>query len=377
MHTGQHYDANMSDAFFRDLGLPQPRLQPRRRQRHARRADGRRHDRLRAGRLAERPDWLVVVGDVNSTAACAMVGAKLRIPVVHLEAGLRSGDRRMPEEINRLVTDAIGDVLWTPSPDADENLNREGVPADRIDRVGNIMIDSFEMMRGSIEADSHASVLGYARGVRSRHPASSLERRRPSRRSRNSSSNSWRSPGDCQLVFAIHPRTRRRLQDFGLFDRLRSSSDVRIVDPLGYLQFMNLVDRARRRSVTDSGGVQEETTYLGYSLPDAARKHGASSHHHRRNKPPDQAGRAISGRAHGARRHVAHRAAPCALGRPRGRSLCDGTATSVRSGLTLAGPRIVPMQARSAATEQRNAVHLEAQLHASRYAIASHSSCPR
>jgi UDP-N-acetylglucosamine 2-epimerase (non-hydrolysing) len=164
VHTGQHYDANMSDAFFRDLRLPTPHF-------HLEVGSGS-HAEQTGGvmiayekvAVAEKPDWIVVVGDVNSTAACAMVGTKLWIPVVHLEAGLRSGDRRMPEEINRLVTDAICDVLWTPSPDADENLAREGVPAAKIDRVGNIMIDSFEMMRSAIEADGTRDSMGLASG---------------------------------------------------------------------------------------------------------------------------------------------------------------------------------------------------------------------
>jgi UDP-N-acetylglucosamine 2-epimerase len=160
VHTGQHYDANMSDAFFRDLGLPRPHF-------HLEVGSGTHAEQTGGVMIAyekvamrERPDWIVVVGDVNSTAACAMVGAKLWIPVIHLEAGLRSGDRRMPEEINRLATDAICDVYWTPSPDADEHLAREGVPESKIDRVGNIMIDSFEMMRGAIEADGTRAAMG-------------------------------------------------------------------------------------------------------------------------------------------------------------------------------------------------------------------------
>src|SRR5215510_7509371 len=162
VHTGQHYDANMSDAFFRDLRLPTPHF-------HLEVGSGS-HAQQTAGVMVayekvceqDRPDWTIVVGDVNSTAACAMVAAKMWISVVHLEAGLRSRDRRMPEEINRLVTDAISDVLWTPSPDADENLLKEGVPAERIDRVGNIMIDSYEMMRPQIEAHGGASRFGLA-----------------------------------------------------------------------------------------------------------------------------------------------------------------------------------------------------------------------
>src|SRR4029079_4355382 len=160
VHTGQHYDANMSDAFFRDLRMPEPAF-------HLEVGSGSHAQQIGGGMIAyekvcmtDNPNWIIVVGDVNSTAACAMVGAKLWIPVVHLEAGLRSRDRRMPEEINRLVTDAIADVLWTPSPDADENLLAEGVARERIDFIGNIMIDSYEMMRDAIAADSTFTTLG-------------------------------------------------------------------------------------------------------------------------------------------------------------------------------------------------------------------------
>mgnify|MGYP001828753530 FL=1 len=136
VHTGQHYDRNMSDAILEDLRVPEPDF-------HLGVGSGTHAEQTGGVMIAyekvcmeHRPDWIIVVGDVNSTAACAMVGAKLWIPVVHLEAGLRSRDRRMPEEINRLVTDAIADVLWTPSPDANENLLAEGVPADKIDLIG-------------------------------------------------------------------------------------------------------------------------------------------------------------------------------------------------------------------------------------------------
>ena len=163
VHTGQHYDHNMSDAILQDLGLPAPDF-------HLDVGSGSHAEQTGGVMIAyervcmeHRPDWIVVVGDVNSTAACALVGAKLWIPVVHLEAGLRSHDRRMPEEINRLVTDAIVDVLWTPSPDADENLLAEGVEAAKIDRIGNIMIDSFEMLRESIETAGTRKDLGVER----------------------------------------------------------------------------------------------------------------------------------------------------------------------------------------------------------------------
>ena len=164
VHTGQHYDANMSAAFLADLGLPEPDF-------HLGVGSGSHAEQtgrvmIAYGEVAEahRPDWLVVVGDVNSTIACALVGTKLGIPTVHLEAGLRSRDRRMPEELNRLATDVLCDVLWTPSPDADRNLLAEGIPAERISRVGNIMLDSFEMSRPAIEAADMPDELGLERG---------------------------------------------------------------------------------------------------------------------------------------------------------------------------------------------------------------------
>ena len=269
VHTGQHYDASMSATFLRDLRLPEPHFSLG--------VGSGTHAEQTAGvmvayeavAMRERPDWIVVVGDVNSTAACAMVGAKLRIPVIHLEAGLRSGDRRMPEEINRRVTDAICDVLWTPSPDADRNLAQEGVSASRIDRVGNIMIDSFEMMRTAIAADGTRDAMalpanGYA--VVTLHRPSNVDRhenleplvRQLVEVSRN-----------LPVVFAVHPRTRKKLEEFGLMPLLVESYNggfergrVIITEPMRYIQFMNLVSTARA-IITDSGGVQEESTYLG------------------------------------------------------------------------------------------------------------------
>jgi len=267
VHTGQHYDANMSDAFFRDLGLPTPHF-------HLEVGSGSHAEQTGGVMIAyekvalrERPDWIVVVGDVNSTVACAMVGTKLWIPVVHLEAGLRSGDRRMPEEINRLATDAICDVLWTPSPDADENLLREGVPTAKIDRVGNIMIDSFEMMRGAIEADGTRAGMGLPEGgyaVVTLHRPSNVDTREalePLVRQLVAVSR------NLPLVFAVHPRTRKKLEEFGLMALLsraggEGGGSVTLTEPLGYIQFMNLV-RTARAVITDSGGVQEESTYLG------------------------------------------------------------------------------------------------------------------
>jgi UDP-N-acetylglucosamine 2-epimerase (non-hydrolysing) len=261
VHSGQHYDVNMSDAFFRDLRLPAP-------DHHLGIGSGS-HAEQTGGvmiayekvALAQRPDWLVVAGDVNTTAACAMVAAKLQIPLVHLEAGLRSRDRAMPEEVNRLVTDCLADVLWTPSPDADANLIAEGVDPDRISRVGNIMIDSFELVRPAIESAGMAERLGLERGgygVVTLHRPSNVDD--PDELARLVAA-LVRVQQRLPLVFPVHPRTRVRLRESGLDDRL-AAAGVRLAEPLSYVEFMSLVIAAAA-AITDSGGVQEETTYLG------------------------------------------------------------------------------------------------------------------
>jgi UDP-N-acetylglucosamine 2-epimerase (non-hydrolysing) len=252
----------MSDAFFRDLGLPDS---------HYNLGIGSGSHAEQTGNvmiayekacLENPPDGIVVVGDVNPTAACAMVGTKLWIPVVHLEAGLRSGDRRMPEEINRLVTDAIADLLWTPSADADANLLREGVDKNKIDLIGNMMIDSFEMLRGKIESSGARDSLGLKSekyGILTLHRPSNVD-----------DSDSLRSivdsleeiAADIRLIFVSHPRTMKNLQHFGLLDRLQEINGIDLLDPMPYIDFMNIVTGAAL-AITDSGGLQEETTYLG------------------------------------------------------------------------------------------------------------------
>jgi UDP-N-acetylglucosamine 2-epimerase (non-hydrolysing) len=262
VHTGQHYDANMSDAFFRDLRLPEPAH-------HLEVGSGTHAEQTGRTMMAyeavcskERPEAIVVVGDVNATAACAMVGAKLWIPVVHLEAGLRSRDRRMPEEINRLVTDAISDLLWTPSPDADANLRAEGVPAAKIDCIGNIMIDSFEMLRERIEAAETRQRLELGTepyAVVTLHRPSNVDQREKLAELVGALE---QVAALMRVVFAVHPRTRKRLEEFGLLQAITGNRRIRATEPLSYIEFMNLVARCSI-AITDSGGVQEETTYLG------------------------------------------------------------------------------------------------------------------
>lgn len=262
VHTGQHYDANMSDAFFRDLGLPAPAF-------HLGVGSGSHAEQTGGVMIAyekvctqARPDWIVVVGDVNSTAACAMVGTKLWIPVVHLEAGLRSRDRRMPEEINRLVTDAIADVLWTPSADANENLLAEGIPEAKIDLIGNIMIDSFELLRDSIERSDSRDRLGLDGA-----DYALLTLHRPSNVDRADTLTAIVDAleaiaADLRLVLVAHPRTMKNLKKFDLDRRLKGIANVDLLEPLPYIDFMKIVTGARL-VITDSGGLQEETTYLG------------------------------------------------------------------------------------------------------------------
>lgn len=262
VHTGQHYDQNMSEQFFRELGLPQPDV-------HldvgsASHAEQTAKVMLAydAACVAPRPDLIVVVGDVNSTMACALVGAKRLIPVAHLEAGLRSRDRSMPEEINRLVTDAVADILWTPSPDADQNLAREGVPRSKITRVGNIMIDSYELMRKDIDANATRERLALAAGsygVVTLHRPSNVDSRDVLA---TLTGQLEQVSAALHLVFPVHPRTRKNLEAFDLWSPLAAMPHLKLIDPLGYIEFMNLVSSARL-VISDSGGVQEETTYLG------------------------------------------------------------------------------------------------------------------
>ena len=262
IHTGQHYDYNMSQAFFDELGLPAPA--------HHLGVGSGTHAQQTGGVmieyekvcLQERPDCVIVVGDVNSTVACAMVAAKLWIPSVHLEAGLRSRDRTMPEEINRLATDAIVDLYWTPSPDGDENLLNEGVAAERIARIGNIMIDSFELLRGRIEANDQRALLGlgddpYA--VVTVHRPSNVDAR-PGLAAIVESLE--RISARLRLVLVAHPRTMHKLDEFDLAGALNDSAGIDLLEPLPYIEFMNVVTGAAA-VITDSGGLQEETTYLG------------------------------------------------------------------------------------------------------------------
>jgi UDP-N-acetylglucosamine 2-epimerase (non-hydrolysing) len=262
LHTGQHYDENMSKVFFDDLGMPQPDI-------YLGIGSGS-HAVQTAKVMVEfekvcnehKPSMVVVVGDVNSTVACSMVCAKEWITCAHVEAGLRSFDREMPEEINRLITDAIADILLTPSPDGDENLRKEGVAEERIKRVGNIMIDSlFNNLERSKSSTIHAD-LGVEKGtygVLTLHRPSNVDEKDAFMRILTA----LELIGDrIPLVFPLHPRTRARAEEFGLTERLESIPNIVLTGPAGYLDFVALMAESKL-VLTDSGGLQEETTALG------------------------------------------------------------------------------------------------------------------
>jgi UDP-N-acetylglucosamine 2-epimerase (non-hydrolysing) len=262
VHTGQHYDERMSELFFRQLGIPEPDHYLDVRSGRQAEQTARAMMRLEELMLASRPDLVLVVGDVNSTLAAALVASKLGIPLAHVEAGLRSFDRSMPEEINRVLTDAVSDLLFTTERSARDNLLREGIAGDRIHFVGNVMIDTLERHL------PRARELGAPeRAGLKRDEYALLTLHRPS----NVDDPAVLGPlmdtlleaaADLVLVFPVHPRTLGRLRDFGLLERIESSGRVRLMEPLGYLEFLGLMDGSRL-VLTDSGGIQEETTILG------------------------------------------------------------------------------------------------------------------
>ena len=259
VHTGQHYDYNMSQVFFGDLGLPPPdECLEVGSGSHAQQT-GRIMQAFEPVAIKHHPDWVVVVGDVNSTLACALVANRLGLKVAHVEAGLRSHDRSMPEEINRILTDHVADLLLTPSPDADENLGREGIPASRIRQVGNVMIDSLVRMLPRAERCPILRELDLEPGqfvLATLHRPANVDDPKVLGeivRTFLSISESW------PVIFPVHPRTRKTLD---ALDLPLAPSRIRLLDPLGYIDFLALL-RVARLAVTDSGGVQEETTYLG------------------------------------------------------------------------------------------------------------------
>ena len=255
VHTGQHYDRNMSDVFFEQLQIPKPDVSLGVGSGSHARQTADIMVKLEESLLEQRPDWMMVYGDVNSTVAAALVCAKLQIPLAHVEAGLRSFDRGMPEEVNRMVTDRLSDLYFTPSTDGDQNLIREGVDSQRIHCVGNVMIDTLKRLQSRAVLPE---VPGRAEryGLVTLHRPSNVDDSVAFQRILESLLTISRK---CQLVFPIHPRTRARFPE--LIEQLQSS-DILTMDPVGYLEFLALQQHALF-VVTDSGGIQEETTYLG------------------------------------------------------------------------------------------------------------------
>jgi UDP-N-acetylglucosamine 2-epimerase (non-hydrolysing) len=254
VHTGQHYDANMSDIFFRELGLPQPDLNLEVGSGSHAVQTAQVMVRMEDVLLDRQPDIVLVYGDVNSTVATAIVCAKLGIPVGHVEAGLRSFDRSMPEEINRLLTDQIADVLFTPSADGDANLQREGVAAERIHRVGNVMIDTLIRLLPQASFDAQHWPERYA--LVTLHRPSNVD---APDMLRQILATLAQLSLDIPIIFPIHPRTRQRIQELGLSP---ANTHLMLQEPLGYLDFLAL-QRHAAVVITDSGGIQEETTFLG------------------------------------------------------------------------------------------------------------------
>ncbi|MDP8226112.1 MAG: UDP-N-acetylglucosamine 2-epimerase (non-hydrolyzing) [Candidatus Celaenobacter polaris] len=259
IHTGQHYDKNLSEIFFEQLGFPKPDVYL---------GVGSGTHGVQTAKimiafeqflLQEKPDLVLVAGDVNSTVACAIDAVKLHIPVAHLEAGLRSFDRRMPEEINRIETDCISSMLLTPSEDADENLLREGISKDKIFLVGNAMIDSLMQYEKKAERTSIIKDIGIKK-----HSYALITLHRPSnvddKENLEIILDAFSEIAEkIPLVFPIHPRTRKQLAVFGLEEKANAIANLKLIEPIGYLDFLKL-EKYAKFVLTDSGGIQEETT---------------------------------------------------------------------------------------------------------------------
>ena len=256
VHSGQHYDEALSDRFFAELGIPHPDVNLEVGSATHAVQTARVMERLEPVLDTSRPDWVLVYGDVNSTVAAALVASKLGVRLAHVEAGLRSYDRTMPEEINRIVTDRLADLLLTPSRDASETLRSEGEPDEEIAFVGNVMIDTLRRALPAAGACGFRAEMGLGDDaiIVTLHRPNNVDD--PARLSRIASA--LRALAERRpVVFPAHPRTRQRLEAAAI-----DLGRVRLLDPIGYLPMLDLVSRAYA-VVTDSGGLQEETTALG------------------------------------------------------------------------------------------------------------------
>jgi UDP-N-acetylglucosamine 2-epimerase (non-hydrolysing) len=253
VHTGQHYDRNMSDVFFSQLDIPEPDVNLEVGSGSHAQQTAEIMRRFEPVVVETTPDLVLVYGDVNSTVAAALVCSKLLVQVGHIEAGLRSFDRTMPEEINRIVTDRLSDLLFTPSEDGDANLQHEGVPAEKIHRVGNVMIDSLiQLLPAAMRCPKGDLPDRYA--LVTLHRPSNVD---DSQTLRNILESLLEVNQQLSVVFPVHPRTRQRIAEFGT-----NIEKLYLLEPLPYIEFLALQHRAAI-VITDSGGIQEETTYLG------------------------------------------------------------------------------------------------------------------
>lgn len=274
VHTGQHYDVRMSEGFFRGLGIPDPDINLEIGSGSHAEQVGQTMIAFEKVLLQERPDWVVVVGDVNATLACSVAAKKLCVKVCHIEAGLRSGDMSMPEEINRLVTDRLSDLLLTPDRLSSENLRREGVPEERIGFVGNIMIDTLEANRDKagcldptvilrenlLTPEEERPSLSGRFVLLTMHRPSNVDRREVLEPILNFLTDEVAAL--MPVIWPMHPRTRKMLQTFGLWSRATACSNLALLHPIGYHEMLRLNMQAAV-VLTDSGGLQEECCVLG------------------------------------------------------------------------------------------------------------------
>ncbi|MCF7809323.1 MAG: UDP-N-acetylglucosamine 2-epimerase (non-hydrolyzing) [Candidatus Marinimicrobia bacterium] len=268
VHTGQHYDEKMSHSFFEQLNIPEPHINLEVGSASHAVQTATIMERFEVVCMNEQPDMVMVVGDVNSTAACSLVAAKLHIQVAHYEAGLRSRDRDMPEEINRLVTDAISDLFITTSKDASQNLLDEGVSEAKIHMLGNLMIDSLveQLEKAQAVELKLTGLSGESIQIDFNKPYTLMTFHRPSNvddeKTLSLLVDEWIKVSELlPVVFPIHPRTQAMLEKFGLMERLQAAPDIYLTGPLAYFEFLKLMAGASL-VITDSGGIQEETTYL-------------------------------------------------------------------------------------------------------------------
>ena len=262
IHTGQHYDEKMSDNFFKELSIPRPEVNLEVGSGSHGWQTAKIIEKFEKLLINDRPDWVVVFGDVNSTIACALVCAKMDIKIAHVEAGLRSFDRRMPEEINRILTDQISNVLFTPSIDGNKNLHEEGIDKKKVYLVGNIMVDTLLTFKDKAIAGKYYEKMG-----QKRDQYIYLTMHRPSNVDHKETLVEIFDAIDyiqqkMKVIFAVHPRTKAKITEFGLDNDLKKMKNLTLIEPVGYFENLGLQEGARA-VITDSGGMQEETTVLG------------------------------------------------------------------------------------------------------------------